>query len=58
MSLEIVLGLVRHLLTFGGGLLVTRGLADASVVNEAVGAIVTLVGIAWSIKIKLSLPAK
>jgi hypothetical protein len=58
MSLDIVLGLVRHLLTFGGGLLVTRGLADASVVNEAVGAIVTLVGIAWSIKIKLSPPAK
>lgn len=58
MSLDIVLGIVRHLLTFGGGLLVTRGLADASMVNEAVGAIVTLVGLAWSIKTKLSLPAK
>lgn len=54
MTIDIVLGLVRHALTFAGGLLVTKGLADASVVNEGVGAIVSLIGIAWSIRAKMA----
>ena len=53
MTKEVLLGLLRHVLTFGGGLLVTKGLADASMVNEAVGAIITLAGIGLSIKNKL-----
>lgn len=49
MNKDMILGLVRHLLTFGGGYLVAANLADVSIVNEGVGAIISLVGIAWSI---------
>lgn len=46
---EIVLGLIRHLLTMGGGALVTKGYLDESALPEIVGAILTLIGAAWSI---------
>jgi hypothetical protein len=43
-----LLGLVRHVLTFGGGYLIGQGIADAATVEVAVSAIITLVGIGWS----------
>lgn len=46
---DIILGVVRHSLTAGGGALVTSGLANAQSLDEAVGAIMTLIGVAWSI---------
>ena len=46
--METILGLVRHALTFGGGFLASKGIVEASQVEIAVGAIVTLVGIVWS----------
>lgn len=49
MNKEVVLGLVRHLLTFGGGLLVTKGAVDAGTVEIIVGSVVTLVGAVWSV---------
>lgn len=52
MSKEQVLGMVRHGLTFLGGLLVTKGLMDAGMVQEVLGAVMTLVGAAWSITSK------
>jgi hypothetical protein len=43
-----ILGLVRHLLTtFGGGLVVSGKLTEVDW-NLAVGAIVTIIGVAWS----------
>lgn len=45
-------GFLRHALTFGGGLLVTKGYVDASEVEALVGAIITLSGFAWSYWIK------
>lgn len=45
---EMVLGLVRHVLTFGGGFLVTSGVLTQTDMETAVGALVTLVGIVWS----------
>jgi len=41
-------GLLRHVLTFLGGYLVTSGVIDESILMEVVGAITTIVGFAWS----------
>jgi hypothetical protein len=45
---EQVQGLVRHVLTFAGGLLMTRGLVDDAIITEIIGGAVTLVGGVWS----------
>jgi hypothetical protein len=52
MNKEQVLGIVRHALTFVGGLLVTKGLIDANMVQEVMGALVTLIGSVWSVVAK------
>lgn len=49
MSSEAILGIVRHILTFGGGLLVTKGVVDEGTMTTAVGAAVTLIGAIWSV---------
>lgn len=46
---EEVLGIIRHTLTFIGGIAVSKGLIDDSTLTQAVGAIMTLSGLAWSI---------
>jgi hypothetical protein len=46
---EQFLGIVRHTLTFVGGILLTRGLIDASIVEEISGAVLTLGGALWSV---------
>jgi hypothetical protein len=45
-------GLLRHILTFVGGYLVTAGIIDEAMLMEVVGAIITLVGFVWSWKSK------
>ena len=49
------LALLRHALTFLGGTLVSKGLMDEGVLNELVGAIISITSISWMIfeKIKL-----
>lgn len=42
------LGLLRHVLTFGGGFVVANGWMDAGVLEQASGAILALAGLAWS----------
>jgi uncharacterized membrane protein YphA (DoxX/SURF4 family) len=49
MKKEQLLGIVRHVLTFVGGILVARGLATDVLSNELIGAAMTLVGGIWSI---------
>ncbi len=49
LSKEQVLGIIRHALTFAGGIIVMKGLADETTVTEIVGGVVTLVGAIWSI---------
>jgi hypothetical protein len=46
------LGIVRHILTFAGGLIVMKGLADESLIQELSGALLSLVGGIWSILAK------
>jgi hypothetical protein len=52
MKQDIILGLVRHILTALGGILVTKGLADAAGLESAIGALVTLAGFVWSVVAK------
>jgi hypothetical protein len=49
MKQEIILGLLRHVLTVAGGALVAKGLTDDSQLGEAAGAACTLIGFVWSI---------
>lgn len=49
MTQEKTLGIIRHALTFGGGFLVTSGYLTESTLNTAIGAIVTLIGVVWSV---------
>jgi hypothetical protein len=46
---EQILGIVRHTLTFVGGILVMRGLVDEAVVTEIIGGVMTLTGTIWSV---------
>jgi hypothetical protein len=46
---EQILGIIRHALTFVGGIFVMRGLVDETIVTEIVGGVVTLTGAIWSI---------
>ena len=52
MNNEKTLGLLRHVLTFMGGILVAKGIVDESMLTDLVGAVITLVGGAWSILAK------
>jgi hypothetical protein len=51
---KIVLGLVRHLLTIGGGFFINQGVMDNNDQETAIAAIVTLIGVAWSVLVKMS----
>lgn len=49
---DIILGLLRHLLTAGGGVLAAKGVVgadDAATLETAIGSAVALAGAAWSI---------
>jgi hypothetical protein len=46
---EQILGILRHVLTFGGGILVMKGLVDESLWAEITGGVITLVGGVWSV---------
>jgi hypothetical protein len=49
MNKEVILGLARHILTTLGGVLAGKGVIGASDVEVAVGAVVALAGIVWSV---------
>lgn len=48
MILAIAFGLLRHLLTFAGGALAAHGYLTQGESSTAVGALMTLAGLAWS----------
>lgn len=43
-----IYGLVRHILSFGAGILVTKGVIDESTITEVVGAVMTMIAFGWS----------
>ncbi len=45
-------GLIRHGLTALGGFIVAKGLVEDSLIQDAIGAVMTLVGIIWSVAAK------
>jgi len=49
---EQVLGIVRHALTFVGGIVVMKGWADDVMVTEIIGGVMTLTGAIWSVIVK------
>mgnify|MGYP000524592351 CR=1 FL=1 len=49
MSKEQIMGIVRHVLTFVGGIFVAKGLATDAFMIELVGGGMTLIGGVWSI---------
>jgi hypothetical protein len=46
---EQILGIVRHGLTFIGGIVIMKGWADESTVVQITGGLITLVGAIWSV---------
>lgn len=46
---EELLGIVRHGLTFLGGIVITGGLIDSGLWTELSGGVLTLSGVIWSI---------
>ena len=46
---EQILGIVRHTLTFIGGIVIARGLVVETLVTEVIGGVLTLTGAIWSI---------
>jgi hypothetical protein len=49
MNKEQVIGIIRHSLTFIGGLLIMKGVTDEATLNEVIGGVITLAGTIWSI---------
>lgn len=49
MKKEQIFGMIRHTLTFVGGLLFYNGVLDESDATEIVSATMTLIGLVWSI---------
>jgi len=45
---EQVEGVVRHVLTFAGGWFIAQGWVDETMMMEAIGGVVSIVGVAWS----------
>ena len=49
MNKESILGIIRHVLTFAGGIIVTKGLADDADITAVIGGLITVTGAVWSI---------
>jgi hypothetical protein len=49
MNKDKILGIIRHGLTFLGGVLVTQGVIDDALFTELFGAAMTLIGGIWSV---------
>jgi hypothetical protein len=49
MKKEQILGIVRHSLTFIGGILLMKGLIDEATWTEISGSALTLIGTIWSV---------
>lgn len=46
------MGMIRHVLTLAGGWWIAKGVVDENTMTQVVGAIMTLLGFAWSLSDK------
>lgn len=49
MNSAVIIGFLRHVLTFGGGILVSNGTITEPDLQTGVGALSTIIGILWSV---------
>ena len=49
MTKEQVLGIIRHTLTFVGGLLMVQGTIEADTLEQIISGVITLTGLVWSV---------
>lgn len=49
MKKEMILGLIRHTLTFIGGILIMKGTIDEATFTQISGSLITLIGGVWSL---------
>jgi hypothetical protein len=49
LNLQQLQGILRHLFTFGGGILAAKGYIEEGVLQEISGLVITLVGAIWSV---------
>lgn len=54
MNKEQIMGIVRHALTFVGGILIMKGIITEAMSTEVIGGVMSLIGTIWSIKSKKS----
>jgi hypothetical protein len=52
LNLNQLQGILRHLFTFGGGLLVAKGHLDEESLQQISGLVISLVGVIWSVASK------
>ena len=45
-------GVIRHILTFGSGIIVANGVLDDAAAQSVIGGIMALIGAIWSISAK------
>jgi hypothetical protein len=57
MNKTAILALLRHGLTFLGGALASQGVADSAEIEQGIGAVITLIGLGWSIYEKKNRPS-
>jgi len=46
---EQVMGIIRHGLTFVGGILIMKGVIDDVTSQEIIGSAISLIGLVWSV---------
>ena len=49
MNKEQKMGILRHVLTFIGGILLAKGLVDESLLTDMIASVMVLVGGTWSV---------
>jgi len=45
---EKVYSVIRHILSFAGGVLITKGIIDEAGLEEVVGSLMTMIAFGWS----------
>ena len=56
MNWETIAGVIRHVLTFGGGYVVAKGWADDATVQQGIAGIVAIGTVIWSAAAKKKTP--